>query len=68
MKANELRNQDKSTLEATLADLFKKQFQLRMQHGNGQLPSNDRLRKVRKDIARVKTLMTEKANNKGGVE
>ncbi|MGE3319544.1 MAG: 50S ribosomal protein L29 [Candidatus Berkiella sp.] len=59
MKANELRQQNKSTLQNTLKELVKKQFQLKMQHGSGQLAANTQLRHVRRDIARVKTLMTE---------
>lgn len=59
MKANELRQQNKSTLQNTLKELVKKHFQLKMQHGSGQLASNQQLRHVRRDIARVKTLMTE---------
>lgn len=59
MKASELRQQDKSTLQTMLRDLVKKQFQLRMQHGSGQLAANHQLRQVRRDIARVKTMITE---------
>jgi large subunit ribosomal protein L29 len=63
MKASELRQQDKSTLRTMLRDLENKQFKLRMQQGSGQLPANHQLRQVRRDIARVKTLMTEKEKN-----
>jgi len=59
MKVNELRQQNKSTLQNTLKELVQKQFKLKMQHGSGQLASNQQLRQVRRDIARVKTLMTE---------
>lgn len=59
MKAAELRQQDRTTLQAMLRDLVKKQFQLKMQHGSGQLPGNHQLRQVRRDIARVKTMITE---------
>lgn len=59
MKANELRQQNKSTLQNTLKELVKRQFQLKMQHGSGQLATNQQLRHVRRDIARVKTIMTE---------
>ncbi|HRE31674.1 MAG TPA: 50S ribosomal protein L29 [Candidatus Berkiella sp.] len=59
MKANELRQQNKSTLQNTLKELVKRQFQLKMQHGSGQLATNQQLRHVRRDIARVKTVMTE---------
>lgn len=63
MKANELRQQNKSTLQTTLADLAQKQFKLKMQHGSGQLASNHQLRQVRRDIARVKTIMHELDKN-----
>ena len=59
MKANELRQQNKSTLQTMLRDLVKKQFQLRMKHGSGQLATNHQLRQVRRDIARVKTVIAE---------
>lgn len=59
MKAIELRQQNKSTLQSMLRDLVNKQFQLKMKHGSGQLASNHQLKQVRRDIARVKTLMTE---------
>ncbi len=59
MKASELRQQDKSTLQTTLNELAKKQFKLKMQIGSGQLAQNHLIRQVRHDIARVKTLMTE---------
>ncbi len=64
MKVSELRQQNKSTLHTMLRDLLKKQFQLRMQHGSGQLKSNQQLRQARRDVARIKTLMTE-LDNKG---
>ena len=59
MKASELRQQNKSTLQAKLQECLKKQFQLKMQHGSGQLAANHHLRQVRRDIARIHTLMTE---------
>lgn len=59
MKAKELRQQDKTTLENSLRDLCKKQFQLRMQNGSGQLAANHQLKQVRRDIARAKTLLSE---------
>jgi len=59
MKAKELRQQDKATLQTTLSELLKKKFQLKMQHGSGQLAANHKLKAVRHDIARTKTLLTE---------
>ncbi len=60
MKAEELRQQNKSTLQTTLNDLAKQQFKLKMQLGSGQLAKNHQLNQVRRDIARVKTVLTEK--------
>lgn len=62
MKASELRQQNKTTLETMLSELEKKHFKLRMQHGSGQLSSNQQLRHVRRDIARVHTVITELDN------
>lgn len=59
MKASEYRQQDRSTLQTMLRDLVKKQFQLKMQHGSGQLAANHQLRQVRRDIARVKMVIAE---------
>lgn len=59
MKASKLRQQDKSTLQETLQECLKKRFQLKMQHGSGQLAANHQLRELRRDIARIHTLMTE---------
>ena len=65
MKPGELRQQDKTTLQTMLRDLANKQFQLRMQQGSGQLAANHQLKSLRKDIARVKTIMTELEKQKG---
>ena len=59
MKASELREKSQQELTTTLEDLLKEQFNLRMQRGTGQLAKPSRMREVRKDIARVKTLMNE---------
>ncbi len=61
MKANELREKSKEELEGLLIDLHKEQFNLRMQKGTGALTQPDQLSKVRRDIARVKTIMGELA-------
>ncbi len=60
MKANELRQKSQDELNAALNDLLKEQFNLRMQQGTGQLSRPSRMKEVRKDIARIKTLMNEK--------
>ncbi|MCU7809724.1 MAG: 50S ribosomal protein L29 [Candidatus Thiodiazotropha sp. (ex Notomyrtea botanica)] len=60
MKATELRQKSKDELNTTLDELLKEQFNLRMQRGTGQLSRPSRMNEVRKDIARIKTLMNEK--------
>jgi large subunit ribosomal protein L29 len=60
MKANELRSKDMAGLQKELEDLLKAQFSLRMQHATQQLGNSSQLGKVRKDIARVRTIMNEK--------
>jgi len=60
MKASELRAKDVAGLNEELNSLLKAQFSLRMQVGTQQLTNTSQINKVRKDIARVKTLLTEK--------
>ena len=61
MKASELRSKDAAELGKELESLLKAQFGLRMQKATQQLANTSQLRKVRRDIARVRTLLTEKA-------
>jgi large subunit ribosomal protein L29 len=61
MKAKELRAKSVDELNKELLDLLKAQFGLRMQLATQQLSNNSQLGKVRRDIARVRTLLTEKA-------
>jgi len=61
MKATELKGKSVEELNEELLNLLREQFNLRMQHTTGQLEKTDQLRKVRRDIARVKTILTEKA-------
>lgn len=61
MKASELRNKSVAELEQELSALLKAQFGLRMQIATQQSNKTDQLKKVRRDIARVRTLLTEKA-------
>ena len=63
MNATELRGQSAEELQQTLLDLLKDQFNLRMQKATGQLAQNHMLGQVRRDIARVKTVLNEKAGN-----
>ena len=60
MKATELREKSVSELEAELNGLYKEQFNLRMQKGVGQLSRPDQFSKVRRNIARIKTILNEK--------
>jgi len=61
MKANELRDKSADELKTELDGLLREQFNLRMQKGSGQLSRPDQVKKVRRDIARIKTVMNEKA-------
>jgi large subunit ribosomal protein L29 len=61
MKASELRGKDDAALTKELNDLLKAQFGLRMQLGTQQLSNTSQLGKVRRDIARVKTVQNQKA-------
>ena len=64
MKANELRVKSITDLDLELLSLTKAQFGLRMQVATQQLNNNSLLLKVRRDIARVKTILTEKGAQK----
>ena len=59
MKANEVRKMSASELESKLLDLKKDLFQLRLQHATNQLDNPIRIAQVKKDIARVKTIIRE---------
>ena len=60
MKASELKNKSVTDLQQELLSLTKAQFGLRMQAATQQLSNTSQLSKVRRDIARVKTVLTEK--------
>jgi large subunit ribosomal protein L29 len=62
MKASELRAKSVDALKSELLDLRRAQFSLRMQAATQQLTKVDQIAKVRKDIARVRTVLTEKLN------
>ncbi|AXR05145.1 MULTISPECIES: 50S ribosomal protein L29 [Salinimonas] len=62
MKATELKDKSVEELNAELLNLLREQFNLRMQHSTGQLEKSDQLKKVRRNIARVKTILTQKAD------
>ncbi|WP_306605510.1 50S ribosomal protein L29 [Azonexus sp.] len=61
MKASELRTKSVDELNKELLDLLKAQFGLRMQIATQQLSNTSQMSKVRRDIARVRTLIREKA-------
>ena len=63
MKTTELRQKSAEELNKELMELFREQFNLRMQNGTGQLGRPHQLKTVRRSIARVKTILTEKAGN-----
>ncbi len=60
MNASELRGKSPAELEASLLELRKEQFNLRMQQGTGQLSRPSEMKRVKKAIARVKTILNEK--------
>jgi large subunit ribosomal protein L29 len=62
MKAAELKDKSVEELNAELLNLLREQFNLRMQHSTGQLEKTDQLKTVRRSIARVKTILTQKAD------
>ena len=59
MEAQDLRNKSVDELNDELLALRREQFNLRMQQANGELPQHTQHRRVRKDIARVKTVLNE---------
>jgi large subunit ribosomal protein L29 len=61
MEASELRGKSSEELQKELEALLRAQFGLRMQSATQQLSNTSQLKKVRRDIARVRTLMREKA-------
>ncbi|TKI03267.1 50S ribosomal protein L29 [Martelella alba] len=64
MKAQELREKSVEELNAELLNLLREQFNLRMQASSGQLQQTHLLLQVRRNVARVKTVLTEKAGAK----
>ncbi len=66
MKATELRNRDAAGLRSELMQLKREQFNLRFQKATGQLENTARVRQVRRDIARIKTVLAEKDAGGGG--
>lgn len=62
MDASELRQKNVEELNKEFMELLREQFNLRMQKGSGQLARPHQIRAVRRNIARVKTILNEKAN------
>ena len=60
MKASELKSKSQAELRETLQELLKEQFNLRMQRGTGQFSRPHLMKDVRRNIARVKTVMNQK--------
>ena len=60
MKVTDLRGKSETELRQTLHELLKEQFNLRMQRGTGQFSRPHLMKDVRRNIARVKTVMNEK--------
>ncbi|CAM3121049.1 MULTISPECIES: 50S ribosomal protein L29 [Moritella] len=61
MNASELKQKNVEELNAELLNLLREQFNLRMQLSTGQLAQTHLIKNVRRDIARVKTILNEKA-------
>jgi large subunit ribosomal protein L29 len=64
MDIKDLRGMDSGKIQDEIAKLKKEQFNLRFQQATGQLEKVSRIRQVRRDIARLKTALTEKAPKK----
>lgn len=62
MVTDELRQKTHPELNLLLVELFREQFNLRMQKGTGQLSRPDQIKKVRRDIARIRTVLNETAS------
>jgi large subunit ribosomal protein L29 len=61
MKAKDIRSMSAEDRQKELEGMLREQFNLRMQHSTGQLANTAKLKAVRRDIARLKTVMNEKA-------
>ena len=61
MKADDVRAKTQDELKVELDKLAKERFNLRFQKASGQLENTSRVRQVRRDIARIKTILAERA-------
>ncbi len=66
MTANELRDKTPDQLKEQLADLKKEAFNLRFQQASGAMENTARVRQIRRDVARVNTILNEKAAQAAG--
>ncbi len=64
MNATDLRKKNNEELDNMLLELRREQFNLRMQKGTGQLSKPSEVKRVRRDIARIKTIMNELSTGK----
>ncbi len=62
MKASELRKKNKEELGDLLVVLSRERFNLKMQKGTGQLSKPDQVKKVRREVARIQTILNEVAS------
>ena len=60
MRVKEIRAMDDAVIKKELQELLREQFSLRMHRATGQLATTARVHKVRRDIARIRTVMNEK--------
>ena len=60
MKAQEIREKSNNELEKTVVTLKEELFNLRFQQATGQLENSAKMRTIKKDIARIKTVLTER--------
>ena len=64
MKAKDLRAKDEAALKTELNDLLQAHFKLRVQKATQQLTNTNQLRQTRRDIARVRTVLSQKVSAK----
>ena len=64
MKATDLRAKSQDELRVELTSLKKEQFNLRFQAASGQMENTARVRDIRRDVARINTILTEQAEAK----
>jgi len=63
MKASEMKEKSVAELKVQAHGLLERQFKLRMAHGGGELTRTHQLREVRRDLARIRTVIQQKENN-----